>query len=93
MLQTSQKINFREERDFGEKLNATFYFIRTNFKALGNAMLLYVTPVALLAGIFSGLHQSRLFQTLNGEGAYASRTLGEFNFFNQVTSLNYVITL
>ncbi|AKD05089.1 hypothetical protein POKO110462_16075 [Pontibacter korlensis] len=91
MLQTSQKINLREERDFGEKLNATFIFIKANFKPLSKAILLYVSPVAILAGIFSGLYQSRLFQQLTGGGPY--NTMGEYTFFNQVTSLNYIITM
>jgi hypothetical protein len=91
MLQTSQKINLRQERDFGEKLNATFTFIKVNFKPLFRVMLLYVSPVAIIAGIFSGLYQSRMFQRLSGEGPYS--TLGEYNFFNQVTSLNYLVSL
>lgn len=93
MLQTDQKINLRQERDFGDKLNATFAFIKQNFKPLGKAILLYVTPVALLTGLFSGLYQSRMLKTLTGGGAYEMETMGEYNFFNQVTSLNYIIML
>ena len=86
MLQTSQKINFREERDFGQKLNATFHFIRSNFKALFRTVLLYVTPVALVSGILSGLYQARLLKKIgnNGYESYA-----ELSFFEQVNSLNY----
>lgn len=91
MYQTSKKINLREERDFGEKLNATFHFIKSNFKPLFRVLLLYVTPVALVAGIFSGLYQARMFQTITGTGDYNS--LGEYTLFNQVTSLNYWIML
>ena len=91
MYQTSTKINLRQERDFGEKLNATFHFIKANFKPLFRAVLLYVTPVALLAGIFSGLYQARLFQSISGTGNYS--TYGEYGFFQQVTSLNYIVML
>lgn len=91
MYQTSQKINLREERDFGEKLNATFTFIKQNFKPLAKSILLYVSPVAILAGIFSGIYQSRLFQQLNGEGPYSN--VGEFTVFSQVTSLNQLISI
>ncbi|WP_266205974.1 hypothetical protein [Pontibacter kalidii] len=91
MLHATQKINLRQERDFGEKLNATFAFLKTNFKPLSKAMLLYVSPVALIGGIFSGMHQSRMFQQLTGEGPYS--TMGEYTFFNQVTSLNYLFSL
>ncbi|WP_299820839.1 hypothetical protein [uncultured Pontibacter sp.] len=91
MHHTSHKINLRQERDFGEKLNATFHFIKANFKPLFRAILLYVTPVALLAGIFSGLYQARLFQAISGNGDY--NTYGEYSFFQQVTSLNYIVML
>jgi len=90
MYQTSQKINLREERDFGEKLNATFTFIKQNFKPLSKSILLYVSPVAILAGIFSGIYQSRLFQQIS-EGSYSNA--GEFAVFNQVTSLNQLISI
>ena len=91
MLQTTQKINLREERDFGNKLNATFYFIKKNFKPLFRALLLYVTPVALAAGIFSGLLQARMLQPMTGNvpaGAY-----GDNPFFAQITSLNYILAV
>ncbi|WP_162054598.1 hypothetical protein [Pontibacter pamirensis] len=91
MLQTKQKINLREERNFGDKLNATFYFIKTNFRPLLRVLLLYVTPVALAAGIFSGLFQARTFQRMTGEGAY-STFVGNI-FMNQVTSLNYILSM
>ncbi|SFG02281.1 hypothetical protein [Pontibacter chinhatensis] len=90
MYQTSQKINLREERDFGEKLNATFTFIKQNFKPLSKSILLYVSPVAILAGIFSGIYQSRLFQQIS-DGTYSSA--GEFAVFNQLTSLNQVVSM
>lgn len=91
MLQANQKINLREERDFGEKLNATFTFIKQNFKPLSISILLYVSPVAILAGIFSGFYQSRLLQQITGGGPNSN--VGEFTVFNQVTSLNYVISI
>ncbi|WP_187264588.1 hypothetical protein [Pontibacter beigongshangensis] len=87
MLPTSQKINFREERDFGQKLNATFHFIRSNFKALFRTVLLYVTPVALVSGILSGLYQARLLKKIGG--GYGQESYAELSFFEQVNSLNY----
>jgi hypothetical protein len=38
-------INFREERDFGEKFNATFLFARQNFKNLSLSLLLLAAPI------------------------------------------------
>lgn len=43
-------INLREERDFGEKVNATFQFVRQNFKSLSLCLLLMGAPI-MIAGI------------------------------------------
>jgi len=43
-------INLREERDFGEKINATFHFVRQNFKNLSLCLLLMGAPI-MIAGI------------------------------------------
>lgn len=44
-------INFKQERDFGDLFNATFSFISQEFKRLATAMLYFVLPAFLLAGI------------------------------------------
>ncbi len=46
-------INLRQERDFGEKFNATFTFIRQNYKNLLIMLSLMGLPVMLLNGIIS----------------------------------------
>lgn len=91
MLQTSQKINLREERDFSSKINATFHFIRSNFRSLMRVLLLYVTPVALISGFFSGMYQSNMLRDITGGNVYQS--YGEYSFLNQVTSVSYVFML
>lgn len=91
MQPTSQKINLREERGFGEKLNATFAFIRANFRSLLKTLFFYVTPVALVSGLVSGFYQARLMKRVAGGQVYES--YGEFNFFNQVNSVNYYFSI
>ncbi|UKJ08172.1 hypothetical protein [Solitalea lacus] len=54
------KINLREERDFGQKINAVFTFLQQNFKPLFKSLLFIAGPVALLAGICMGIYQSRI---------------------------------
>lgn len=55
-MQTSQLYRVR---DFGEKINATFEFIRANILALLKVVLLIVVPLGLLSGIFfSGIFSS-----------------------------------
>ena len=91
MISTNQKINLREERDFGSKLNATFHFIRANFRMLLKTLFMYVTPLALAAGIASGVYQARMLRELSGANEFES--YGQYSFFNQVTSVNYFFTV
>lgn len=56
-----QKIEFHRYRDFGQIINATFEFLRENFKQLAKAVIFLVGPFILLTGIFGGLYQKDLF--------------------------------
>lgn len=84
-------INFREERDTSQKINATFGFIRQNFQVLMECLLLYVVPFALLAGIFMGIYLSRRLPPEADEIRY--RTWGEYDFFNSITSFHYLVSV
>lgn len=55
------------------------------------ALLLYVSPVALAAGIFSGLFQARALQRMTGD--VPSSVFGDNPFFTQITSLNYILSM
>jgi len=44
-------MNLREERDFGEKFNATFQFARQNFKNLSLSLLLLGAPLMIVASL------------------------------------------
>ncbi|GAB4026521.1 hypothetical protein [Spirosoma gilvum] len=54
-------IQLFQQRDFGDKINITFQYITQNFRSLGLALLYIVGPVALIAGIASGVMQSNIF--------------------------------
>lgn len=56
-MQSNDYINFRKQRDIGEILNATFQFVRTEFKLLFKALLLYAGPFLLFAGIAGAYYQ------------------------------------
>lgn len=45
------RIDFRQQRDFGEVLNATFAFLRLNVGKLGLALLIYLCPFLIIQGI------------------------------------------
>lgn len=49
------KIKLYEQRDFGEKINATFTFLRQNFIPLGKSMLYIAGPIVLVVGIISAV--------------------------------------
>jgi hypothetical protein len=58
---TSEKMKLYQQRDFGEKINATFTFLRDNFLPLGKSLLYIAGPALLLVGIFNALSASNLF--------------------------------
>lgn len=53
-------IELRQERDFSDKINATFQFTVQHVKPLGLCLLYFVSPLTLLAGIAGGLYQSNI---------------------------------
>lgn len=55
-----------QERDFGEKINATFTYAVEQFRTLLPALFYIAGPIALLAGIGEGIFQSNM---LRPEGA------------------------
>jgi hypothetical protein len=56
-----EKIEFRKVRDFGDLINATFEFIRQNFKKLFLSLLFIAGPGIFLTGIAAGSYQSNIF--------------------------------
>jgi hypothetical protein len=63
----SQKIEFRQVRDFGELVNDTFTFIKQNFKPLLKAVIT-ICGFFLLACIVTGIFQQmRMFENLSPE--------------------------
>lgn len=59
-LTYTQESDFRRERDFGQKISATFEFIGAHWRPLGRVLLYLVVPAALLQGILSSIMQIQL---------------------------------
>ncbi|MGY2131731.1 hypothetical protein ACW9KT_05860 [Hymenobacter sp. HD11105] len=59
-LSFTQPADFLKERDFGQKIEASFDFVRVHFRPFGKCLLYIVLPAALLSGIGAGLMQSRM---------------------------------
>ncbi len=56
----SEKIELRKKRDFGDKINATFEFLRLNFKPLFKAILFIALPIVMICAIAMSLASSVL---------------------------------
>ncbi|MBD2751888.1 hypothetical protein [Spirosoma validum] len=100
-------IRLFQQRDFGNKINATFQYIIENFRSLGLSLLYIVGPVALVAGIATGVVQSNMMRLI-GESAnaktdnpfYAFQMLGFFAspsfwlamFFSLMANLAVILT-
>jgi hypothetical protein len=90
-----QKIEFQRYRDFGQIINATFEFLRENFKQLAKAVIYLVGPFILLTGIFGGLYQKDLFSftsTIKSLSEFGI-AFGLYVFFAILTSLVLVSTV
>jgi hypothetical protein len=73
------KTELRKTRDFAAKINATFEFIRENFKPLATTLLYIGGPFFLIQGIFSGFYnrEALFLNPLDGSG-------GIFSFYGDM---------
>jgi hypothetical protein len=60
---TTPPIVLLQQRDFGQKINASFDFAIKNLGPLAKSVLFIAGPPALLSGIAQGMFQSRLLTT------------------------------
>ena len=69
-----QKIILQQQRSFSEKINATFEFIRQNFKSLFKSLIYIAGPPLLIVGIYSGVIQSNLTTIVDETNPFAGLT-------------------
>lgn len=81
----SNPIELLRERDFGQKINASFDFAVKNFKPLLTNFIKIVAPASILAGIASGFYQSRLLSGGNSST--------ELQSFSRIFSTEYLISI
>jgi hypothetical protein len=60
-----QPIDYHQTRDFSRKMNATFEFIKQNWKSLGKASLLIAGPPVLIASLIMGSFVGDMFNLGN----------------------------
>jgi hypothetical protein len=58
---TEGHIDFRQQREFGILLNATFSFLKQNFSKLGKALIFFAGPFMLLQGIATFYYETNVF--------------------------------
>ncbi|MGI4759473.1 MAG: hypothetical protein ACRYF0_02115 [Janthinobacterium lividum] len=97
----THETDFRQERNFGQKVSATFEFIGVHWRPLGRVMLYLVAPLALLQGILTALLQSRLLATMGSmvrdqtrpgfDPLSAQRNMLGATFLNPLYYLNSVL--
>lgn len=63
-LKFTKEADFRQERDFGAKIGATFEFLAAHWRPLGKCLLYFVLPVALLMGIGLGVVTNGMFNMI-----------------------------
>ncbi|GHM99931.1 hypothetical protein WSM22_14210 [Cytophagales bacterium WSM2-2] len=95
-------IEFHHARDFGKKINATFEFIKQNFKPLAKSILLIAGPAVLIGSILLGSFFSDLFSMFPKMGSGNAEALEFFkstSYWSQLglmylfLFLSYVVTL
>jgi len=74
--QYTQATDFWRERDFGQKISATFEFIGVHWRSLGRVLLYLVVPAALVQSILVAVLQSRVFapfqRAITNESSYGN---------------------
>lgn len=80
-MQNFQPIEYHRRRDFSSKMNATFEFIKQNWKSLGKAIFLIAAPPVLVASLIMGSFFGDMFNV----GALASDPEATMELFTSPT--------
>jgi len=58
---STQYVEIRKSRDFGEIISATFDFLRIHFKSISLSLLFYAGPFAFIGGVGYGMMNGQMF--------------------------------
>lgn len=93
-------IILQQERDFGDKINASFGFISQNFKSLFLSLLYFAGPLSLIGGIANGIVQSNNLgltspSSTKPRGANAGEIFANSfgDSFTHLFTINYLIAV
>lgn len=89
-MQDSGIINFHEARDFGGKMNATYFFVRQNIKRLGKSLLFFAAPSVLLGVVLYHEIFTRMISLQRAGGVYGGSPYGLDEYYS---SANFYLQL
>jgi hypothetical protein len=78
-------IEFHRARDFSRKLNATFEFIKQNFKGLGKSILMIAGPPVLVASLIIGSFIGEFTSFTQQAALNGGRVEGMENYFLSIS--------
>jgi hypothetical protein len=84
----NHRIELRRIREFGEVFNATFEFIKQEFKPLGKSLLVFVLPFVMILGIVIVLFSSFSFGMLT-----KPENIGTANYFMTIFQLYAILII
>ncbi len=88
-MDPQQKIKLFKIRNFSQKLNATIEFIRQNYKILGKAILIIISPVAVLTGLLLSQYISFIFSNIGAENM--ENITDPFSFLVNPSYIGFII--
>lgn len=87
-----ERIELRQERDFSEKFNATFNFIKNNFKNYLWIMLVLIAPLAVVQSVFLNYFQGYITGFM-GDSTFQSGGLDMGEFAGNLISMYLILLL
>lgn len=80
-------VDFKQDREFGDILNATFVFIKQNFKPLGKTLLIYASPFIVMTAIAYAFFNVSMYSGMIGAG------MNIFNMIGQMSGYTFLYLL
>ncbi len=84
-MENFKAIEFHQARDFSRKMNATFEFIRQNFKPLGRSILVIAGPPVLIASLIIGSFMEEFLSFTQRAATNPGQMEGVQNYFMSVS--------
>ena len=88
-------VDFKQDREFGDILNATFVFLKQNYKPLGKTLLIYASPFIIMTAIVYAFFNVSMYSGMLGSGMNVFNMVGQMSgyafFYILLASTSYTI--